>query len=184
MDSVKIHDKTFVPYLKHNELQEVIKELALKVYEDYKDEVPVFVGVLNGVIMFFSDFLKYYPGKCEIAFLQVSSYTGTQSTGIVYKKMDLTKEVEGRHIILMEDIVDTGNTIESLYNYFENTQRPKSLKVATLLLKPEVYKKDFKIHYVAKEIPNKFVLGYGLDYDELGRNLPDLYQLEDGRINH
>ena len=184
MESVKIHDKTFVPYLKHNELQEVIKELALKVYEDYKDEVPVFVGVLNGVIMFFSDFLKYYPGKCEIAFLQVSSYTGTQSTGIVYKKMDLTKDVEGRHIILMEDIVDTGNALESLFEYFKNTQRPKSLKVASLLMKPEVFKNRFPIDYVAKEIPNKFVLGYGLDYDELGRNLPDLYQLEEGRINH
>ena len=184
MESVKIHDKTFVPYLKHNELQEVIKELALKVYEDYKDEVPVFVGVLNGVIMFFSDFLKYYPGKCEIAFLQVSSYTGTQSTGIVYKKMDLTKDVEGRHIILMEDIVDTGNTLESLFEYFKNTQRPKSLKVASLLMKPEVFKNRFPIDYVAKEIPNKFVLGYGLDYDELGRNLQDLYQLEEGRINH
>ena len=184
MESVKIHDKTFVPYLKHNELQEVIKELALKVYEDYKDEVPVFVGVLNGVIMFFSDFLKYYHGKCEIAFLQVSSYTGTQSTGIVYKKMDLTKDVEGRHIILMEDIVDTGNTLESLFEYFKNTQRPKSLKVASLLMKPEVFKNRFPIDYVAKEIPNKFVLGYGLDYDELGRNLPDLYQLEEGRINH
>ena len=184
MESVKIHDKTFVPYLKHNELQEVIKELALKVYEDYKDEVPVFVGVLNGVIMFFSDFLKYYPGKCEIAFLQVSSYTGTQSTGIVYKKMDLTKDVEGRHIILMEDIVDTGNTLESLFEYFKNTQRPKSLKVASLLMKPEVFKNRFPIDYVAKEIPNKFVLGYGLDDDELGRNLPDLYQLEEGRINH
>ena len=184
MESVKIHDKTFVPYLKHNELQEVIKELALKVYEDYKDEVPVFVGVLNGVIMFFSDFLKYYPGKCEIAFLQVSSYTGTQSTGIVYKKMDLTKDVEGRHIILMEDIVDTGNTLESLFEYFKNTQRPKSLKVASLLMKPAVFKNRFPIDYVAKEIPNKFVLGYGLDYDELGRNLPDLYQLEEGRINH
>ena len=184
MESVKIHDKTFVPYLKHNELQEVIKELALKVYEDYKDEVPVFVGVLNGVIMFFSDFLKYYPGKCEIAFLQVSSYTGTQSTGIVYKKMDLTKDVEGRHIILREDIVDTGNTLESLFEYFKNTQRPKSLKVASLLMKPEVFKNRFPIDYVAKEIPNKFVLGYGLDYDELGRNLPDLYQLEEGRINH
>ena len=184
MESVKIHDKTFVPYLKHNELQEVIKELALKVYEDYKDEAPVFVGVLNGVIMFFSDFLKYYPGKCEIAFLQVSSYTGTQSTGIVYKKMDLTKDVEGRHIILMEDIVDTGNTLESLFEYFKNTQRPKSLKVASLLMKPEVFKNRFPIDYVAKEIPNKFVLGYGLDYDELGRNLPDLYQLEEGRINH
>ena len=174
MESVKIHDKTFVPYLKHNELQEVIKELALKVYEDYKDEVPVFVGVLNGVIMFFSDFLKYYPGKCEIAFLQVSSYTGTQSTGIVYKKMDLTKDVEGRHIILMEDIVDTGNTLESLFEYFKNTQRPKSLKVASLLMKPEVFKNRFAIDYVAIEIPNKFVLGYGLDYDEYYRNLPSI----------
>ena len=184
MQTVKIHDKEFVPYLKNDEIQQIIKDLAHKVYEDYKDEVPVFIGVLNGVIMFFSDFLKHYPGQCEIAFLQVSSYAGTQSTGIVYKKMDLTKEVEGRHIILMEDIVDAGNTIESLFEYFKNTQRPKSLKVASLLLKPEVFKKDFTIDYVAKEIPNKFVLGYGLDYDELGRNLPDLYQLAEGRINH
>ncbi|SEH36428.1 hypoxanthine phosphoribosyltransferase [Epilithonimonas hominis] len=184
MESITIHDKNFVPYLKHDEIQEIIKKLALKVYEDYKDETPIFVGVLNGVIMFFSDFLKYYPGKCEIAFLQVSSYSGTQSTGIVYKKMDLTKDVVDRHIILMEDIVDTGNTLENLFEYFKNTQRPKSLKVASLLLKPDVFQKDFTIDYVAKEIPNKFVLGYGLDYDELGRNLPDLYQLEEGRINH
>ncbi|SDE16682.1 hypoxanthine phosphoribosyltransferase [Riemerella columbipharyngis] len=185
MDKIKIHDKTFVPYLKNEELQEAIRDLAHKVYEDYKDEVPIFVGVLNGVIMFFTDFLKHYPGHCEIAFIQMSSYHGgLQSAGIVYKKMELTKNVEGRHIILMEDIVDTGNTIESLFEYFKNTQRPKSLKVASLLLKPDVFKKDFKIDYVAKEIPNKFVLGYGLDYDELGRNLPDLYQLEDGRINH
>ncbi len=184
MSRIQIHDKEFVPYLKHDDIQEMIKSLALKVYEDYKDETPVFIGVLNGVIMFFADFMKYYPGPCEIAFLQVSSYSGTQSTGIVYKKMELTKEVEGRHIILMEDIVDTGGTIESLFEYFKNTHRPKSLKVATLLLKPEVFKKNFQIDYVAKEIPNKFVLGYGLDYDELGRNLPDLYQLAEGRINH
>ncbi len=107
MESIQIHDKSFVPYLKHDELQEIVKNLAEKVYEDYKDETPVFIGVLNGVIMFFSDFLKYYPGKCELAFIQMSSYAGTQSTGIVYKKMDLTKEVEGRHIILMEDIVSS-----------------------------------------------------------------------------
>ena len=185
MEKVTIHDKEFVPYLKNDEIQSLIKDLALKVYDDYRDEVPVFIGVLNGVIMFFSDLLKHYPGQCEIAFIQMSSYAGgLQSTGIVYKKMDLTKEVEGRHIILVEDIVDTGNTVESLYEYFKNTQRPKSLKIATLLLKPEVYNKQFKIDYVAKEIPNKFVLGYGLDYDELGRNLPDLYQLSEGRINH
>jgi hypoxanthine phosphoribosyltransferase len=184
METIQIYDKKFVPYLKNEELQKIVKNLALKVYEDYKDEIPVFIGVLNGVIMFFSDFLKYYPGKCEVAFIQMSSYSGTQSTGIVYKKMDLTKDVEGRHIVLMEDIVDTGNTIESLFGYFKHTQRPKSLKIASLLLKPEVYHKEFKIDYVAKEIPNKFVLGYGLDYEELGRNLPDLYQLAEGRINH
>lgn len=185
MKTVKIHDKEFVPYLKNEEIQVLIKNLAEKVYEDYKDETPVFIGVLNGVIMFFADFLKHYPGQCEIAFIQMSSYLGgLQSTGIVYKKMELTKDVEGRHIVLMEDIVDTGNTIESLFEYFKNTQRPKSLKVASLLLKPDVFKKDFPIDYVAKEIPNKFVLGYGLDYDELGRSLPDLYQLSEGRINH
>lgn len=185
MEAIKIHDKTFVPYLKNEDIQTYIKDLALKVYEDYKDETPVFIGVLNGVFMFFADFLKHYPGQCEVAFLQVSSYHGgLTSTGIVYNKMELTKDVEGRHIILMEDIVDTGNTLESLFEYFKNTHRPKSLRVASLLLKPEVFKKDFTIDYVAKEIPNKFVLGYGLDYDELGRNLPDLYQLEDGRINH
>lgn len=183
METIKIHDKEFVPYLKNDELQEIVKATALKIYEDYKDEVPVFIGVLNGVIMFFSDLMKHYPGNCEIAFIQMSSYVGTESTGIVYQKMELTKDIKDRHIILMEDIVDTGNTVESLVRYFKETQRPKSVKIASLLLKPDVYKKEFKIDYVGKEIPNKFVLGYGLDYDELGRNLGDLYQLSEGTIN-
>lgn len=174
---IKVHDKEFVPYITNEELQSDIKALAEKIYEEYKNEVPVFIGVLNGVFMFFADLMKHYPGECEVAFLQVSSYVGTKSTGIVYTKMELTKEIEDRHIILVEDIIDTGNTIESLFEYFKNTKNPKSIKVASLLLKPEVYKKDFKIDYVGREIPNKFVLGYGLDYDELGRNLPDLYQL-------
>ncbi|MEG2508904.1 MAG: phosphoribosyltransferase family protein [Chryseobacterium sp.] len=181
MESIQVHDKTFVPYLEDAEIQEIVKATALKIYEDYKDEVPVFIGVLNGVIMFFSDL---YPGPCEIAFIQMSSYAGTESTGIVYQKMELTKDVKDRHIILVEDIVDTGNTVESLFKYFNETQRPKSVKIASFLLKPEVYKKDFKLDYIGKEIPNKFVLGYGLDYDELGRNLPNLYQLEEGTINH
>lgn len=183
METIKIHDKEFVPYLKNDELQEIVKATALKIHEDYKNEIPVFIGVLNGVIMFFSDLIKHYPGNCEIAFIQMSSYSGTESTGIVYQKMELTKDIKDRHIILVEDIVDTGNTVESLFKYFKETQRPKSVKIASLLLKPEVYKKEFKIDYVGKEIPNKFVLGYGLDYDELGRNLGDLYQLSEGRIN-
>lgn len=184
MESIKIHDKSFIPYLRNAEIQEIVKETALKIYEDYKDETPVFIGVLNGVILFFADLMRHYPGKCEIAFIQMSSYSGgLTSTGIVYQKMELTKDIRDRHIILVEDIVDTGNTVESLFQYFKETQRPKSVKLATFLLKPDVYKKDFRLDYVGKEIPNKFVLGYGLDYDELGRNLEDLYQLEEGRIN-
>lgn len=183
MTPIKVHDKQFVPYLSDAEIQDIVKATALKIYEDYRTEVPIFVGVLNGVVMFFSDLLKHYPGECEIAFIQMSSYVGTESTGIVYQKMELTKDIRDRHIILVEDIVDTGNTVESLFRYFQETQRPKSVKLATFLLKPEVYKKDFKLDYVGKEIPNKFVLGYGLDYDELGRNYRDLYQLAEGRIN-
>ena len=183
MSRIKIHDKIFEPYIHAAELDEKIKQLALRIHEEFRDEVPVFVGVLNGVFMFFADLLKHYPGPCEVAFLQMSSYSGTSSTGIVYQKMDLTKDVENRSIILVEDIVDTGNTIESLFKYFQETQRPKSVKICSLLLKPEVYQKDFVIDYVGIEIPNKFVVGYGLDYDEQGRNYRDLYQLEDGRIN-
>ena len=175
MSTIKINDKEFIPYLTNDELQQTIKDLAERVYEDYKEEVPIFIGVLNGVIMFFSDFLKYYKGNCEIAFMQVSSYEGTESTGIVKKRMELSKNVENRHIVLMEDIVDTGNTLEAILEHFSRELKPKSIRTVSLLFKREVFKKDFQVDYIAKEIPNKFVLGYGLDYDELGRNLPDLY---------
>lgn len=184
MKDIKVHDKVFEPYISAEEIQQNIKELAERIYEDYKDKTPVFVGVLNGVFMFFSDLLKYYPGDCEVAFLQMNSYKGTESTGIVYKKMDLTKDVKNKDVILVEDIVDTGNTLVSLYDYFKNIQKQKSLKVVSFLLKPEVFDKDFEIHYIGKEIPDKFVLGYGMDYDELGRNLKALYKLKEGRINH
>ena len=177
MESIQIHDKTFVPYLKDEEIQEIVKATALKIYEDYKDETPVFIGVLNGVILFFSDLLKHYPGKCEIAFLQMSSYAGTQSTGIVYQKMEITKDIKDRHIILVEDIVDTGNTLVELHRILQE-KKVKSLKVATLLFKPEAYKKDLKVDLVGISIPDKFVVGYGLDFDGLGRNLPDIYQIK------
>ncbi|HLS30533.1 MAG TPA: hypoxanthine phosphoribosyltransferase [Flavobacteriaceae bacterium] len=183
MKTIQVHGKEFIPYIKDKQLQEIAKRMAIEIHEDYKDDPPIFIGVLNGVFMFFSDLMKYYPGDCEVAFLQMSSYAGTQSTGVVYKKMDLTKDVKNRHIILVEDIVDTGNTVASLFEYFKNTQRPKSIRVASLLIKPEVYNKEFKIDYIGIEIPNKFVLGYGLDYDELGRNLKDLYQIKEGQIN-
>lgn len=179
MDDIKIHDKVFTPYITHEEIQECVKDVAHRIYEDYKDETPVFIGVLNGVFMFFSDLLKHYPGKCEVAFLQMSSYAGTQSTGIVQKTMELTKDIKGRPIILVEDIVDTGHTLLALFEYFKNTQYPASVRIASLFLKPEAYRQDYQIDYIGKEIPNKFIVGYGLDYDELGRNLKDLYQIKD-----
>lgn len=177
MDNITLHGKNFQPYLKEEELTEIVKNLAQKIEKDYENETPVFIGVLNGVFMFFGDLLKYYLAPCEVAFIQMSSYSGTESTGIVYQKMELTKDIRNRHVILVEDIVDTGNTVESLQKYFQETQSPKSVKIASLFLKPEVYKKPFPIDYVGREIPNKFIVGYGLDYDELGRNLPKVYQL-------
>jgi len=182
METVKVHNKTFVPYIEYSKIQKTVKNLALRIHSDYKDERPIFIGVLNGAMMFSSDLLKYYPGDCEISFIQMSSYVGIESTGIVNTKMGLTKEIRDRHVILLEDIVDTGNTLEHLMEYFQNTQRPKSVKLATLFLKPDVYKKDFKIDYIGEEITDKFVIGYGIDYEELGRNLKGLYQLEEEKI--
>lgn len=178
MKEIRVHDKVFVPYISDEEIQEIIRDLALRIYEDYKDEIPVFVGVLNGVFMFFSDLLKAYPGECEVGFLQMNSYSGTQSTGVVETRLKLTRNVADRHVIIVEDIVDTGNTLEALVEYFKTTESPKSLKVTSFLLKPEVYKKKIPIDYIGKSIPNRFVLGYGMDYDELGRNLKDLYWLK------
>ena len=177
--TITLEDKTFVPYLSQQELEDCIYQTAQNIYADYKDKTPIFVGVLNGAFMFLADLLKAYPGNCEVAFLQMKSYEGTASTGVVKTQMDLTKPVKNRDIILVEDIVDTGNTLMALFNYFKTTQAPKSLKVASLFLKPEVYKQTYKIDYIGREIENKFIVGYGLDYNELGRNLPDLYQVKD-----
>lgn len=176
---ITIQDKVFVPYLSHQEIQQCVESVAQHIYSDYNNETPVFVGVLNGVFMFYADLMKAYPGNCEVAFLQMRSYEGTLSTGKVETKMKLTKNISDRHIIIVEDIVDTGNTLIALYDYFKTTQIPKSLRIASLLLKPDAYKKDYPIDYVGKEIPDKFILGYGLDYNEQGRNLKDLYQLSE-----
>lgn len=178
MDEIKIHDKTFIPYITFEELEHAIKRMANTIHQEYKDETPIFVGVLNGVVMFMSDFLKQYKGKCEIGFLQMKSYEGTQSTGKVKTLMDIPKDITDRHIIIMEDIVDTGNTLEALYDLIK-TKPVKSVKIATLLYKPDAYKKDLDINYIGMSIPDKFVVGYGLDYDDLGRNLPDIYQIKE-----
>ena len=173
---IHLHDKTFVPFISSEELNFAIKNLAKQMDDDFFDEVPVFIGVLNGAFMVLSDLLKEYRGMCEVSFVKLSSYEGTQTTNQVKQLIGLNENLEGRTVVIVEDIIDTGNTIEELKAIFKG-KNVKHLKIATLFLKPDAYKKEIKIDYVGIRIPNKFIVGYGLDYDGLGRNLPDVYQL-------
>ena len=176
MELIKIHDKTFEPYISAQQLEEINARMAAEVYQDLGESRPVFVAVLNGSFMFAADFLRHYKGECEISFVKMASYEGTQSTGKVHELIGLSGSVEGRDVVILEDIVDTGNTLEEIYRIFKD-KKVKSFRIATLFFKPDAYKKDFKIDYVGKPIPNRFIVGYGLDFDEVGRNLPQVYQL-------
>jgi adenylate kinase len=176
MGNVRLHDKEFKPYLSEETIQNAIRNLASKINHDYQGKKPHFLVVLNGAFMFASDLLKNIKVDCEISFIRLSSYEGTTTTGIVKEVVGLADDMEGRDIIVVEDIIDTGNTISALDIILEK-EKPNSIKYCTLLLKPEAYKKDIKIAYVALDIPNDFVVGFGLDYDELGRNLNAIYVL-------
>lgn len=173
---IKLHDLEFEPYISANELQETVVELAHQIYQDYKDKCPVFVGVLNGAFMFLSDLVKHYPGPCEIQFVRYKSYEGTSTSGEVQTLLDFSA-IENRDLILVEDIVDTGNTLSLIVKRLQQGEQ-KSYKTASLFLKPEAYTKEIEIDYVGLAIPNNFIVGYGLDYNELGRNLPEIYQLK------
>ena len=174
---IQIHDKRFVPFITAEEIDAVIGRMARQVQEDLKDETPIFLGVLNGSFMVVSDFVKKYKHNCEISFVKMSSYTGMSTTNEVKQLIGLNQSLEGRSVVVIEDIVDTGNTIEELKKILES-HNLKQLKIATLFFKPEAYTKDIVLDYVGFEIPDKFIVGYGLDYDELGRNLPEIYQLQ------
>lgn len=176
MELIKLHDKTFEPYVSAEELNQIAERMASEVYQDLQESRPIFIAVLNGSFMFAADFLRHYKGECEISFVKMASYQGTQSTGKIHQLIGLSTPVEGRDVVILEDIIDTGNTLEEIYRLFEN-QKVKSFRVATLFFKPDAYKKDLKIDYVGKPIPNRFIVGYGLDFDEIARNLPQVYQL-------
>ena len=147
------------------------------VARDLGDEMPVFVGILNGSFMFVSDFVKKYPKPCEVTFIKLASYEGVKSTEDIQRLIGITQDLTGRTVVILEDIIDSGNTLEDVHRIFKN-EKVKQLLIATLFYKPEAYAKDFKLHYVGMDIPNKFIVGYGLDYDGLGRDLPDVYQLK------
>lgn len=174
---VQVLDKEFEPYLTEAEIQLKIKEMAETINADYAGREIHFISILNGAFMFSADLFKNITLPCYMHFLKVRSYEGLRSTGSVSSIIGLTEPMENKHIIVLEDIVDTGATMQHVYKELHQL-RPASIKVASLLLKPEAYKGDIKIDYICFTIPNKFVLGYGLDYEGLGRNLKDIYQLK------
>lgn len=151
-----------------------INSLGEKLNQDYKGKNPLFIGVLNGSFLFVSDLVREYEGDCEVSFIKMASYEGTSTTGVVTELIGLKEDVRDRHVIILEDIVDTGNTLEKIHAELSK-QKPASLEIATLLFKPNAYQKDIPVNYVALEVGNEFLVGYGLDYDGLGRNLKDIY---------
>ncbi|MHC1738305.1 MAG: hypoxanthine phosphoribosyltransferase [Ignavibacteriaceae bacterium] len=177
MEKITVGNEIFIPYLTEEEIQKRVAELAKQLYEDYKDTTPVFIGVLNGSFVFMADLVKNYPGDCEIDFLKLSSYGEEKiSSGQVKLLKELNCQIENRHLIIVEDIVDTGLSIRFMEN-FMSLQKPASVRVISLLLKPESLKYDVKIDYIGFEIPSKFVIGYGLDYAQKYRNLRSIYCL-------
>ena len=175
---IKLHDKYFKPFISAAQIDDALARMADEIANDIGDEVPVFIGILNGSFMVVSDFVKKYPKPCEVTFIKLASYEGVKSTEDIQRLIGLTQDLSGRTVVILEDIIDTGNTLAEVHRIFKN-ENVKALKIATLFYKPEAYKKDFKLHYVGIEIPNKFIVGYGLDYDGLGRNLPEVYQIKE-----
>ena len=174
---IKLHDLYFKPFISAQKIDDAVQKMVDDISADFGDVVPVFVGILNGSFMFVSDFVKKYPKPCEVTFIKLASYEGVKSTEDIQRLIGLTQDLTGREVVILEDIIDSGNTLEDVNRIFEN-EKVKSLKIATLFYKPEAYKKDYKLHYIGIKIPNRFIVGYGLDYDGLGRDLPEVYQLK------
>ena len=176
MNSIKVVDKEFIPYLSENEIQEKISALATQLNIDYAGKKPIFLSILNGSFLFTADLFKQITIEAEVCFIKLASYKGMTSSGNVITAIGLEANVTGRHIVIMEDIIDTGKT---LHHYLPQlaSSSPASVKIAVLLNKKEARQYEVKVDYTCFEIPNKFVVGYGLDYDGLGRNLKGIYQL-------
>jgi hypoxanthine phosphoribosyltransferase len=176
--NIQIHDKNFEVYLSQERIDDAVKTLAQTINSTYATKEVIFVAVLNGAFMFSSDLLKQINLKCQVSFVKMASYQGTQSTGRVDQLIGLVNSIEGKHIVILEDIVDTGLTLEKLRILLANDE-PASIAIASLLFKPSAFQGKIKPEFVGIEIPNDFVVGYGLDYNEHGRNLKEIYKLVD-----
>lgn len=176
MSLLQVHDKQFRPFLGEAELQQRIREMAAQLSKDLEGEKPLFIAILNGSFMFAADIFKQLTIEAEISFIKLASYKGTRSTGNVITAIGLEEDLYDRTVVILEDIVDTGKTLSAFLPQLLH-QQPKRLLVAVLLHKPEALTHPVQIDYLGFSVPDRFLLGYGLDYDGLGRNLPAIYQL-------
>ena len=178
MKTITLHNKTFEVFIAETEISAIVHSMANAI-NNSRVKDPLFISVLNGSFMFSSDIMKKITlPNTEISFVKLSSYSGTQTTGEVRELIGLGQNIRNRNVIILEDIIDTGITLEKIISLLKK-EDVADIKVATLLFKPEAYTKEIEIDFIGKSIPNDFVVGYGLDYDEIGRNLPHIYKLKD-----
>lgn len=178
MDRIKLHDKEFKLFIPNEKIETAIGKVAEKLNTDYSDgDIPIFLSVLNGAFMFSASLMQKLNFNCELSFVKIVSYCGLQSTGCTKELIGLGNSVEGRKVIIVEDIVDTGNTLKHLHKLLKD-KGAADIKVCTLFLKPDSYKGDIPIDYPAMEIGNEFIVGFGLDYDQLGRQYKDIYIID------
>lgn len=178
MSIITVHDKQFEPYITAATIQQRIAEMGAEISRDLEGKRPLFIAILNGSFMFAADMFKHITVDAEISFIKLVSYKGTKSTGNVVTSIGLDEDLFGRTVVILEDIVDTGKTLSMFLPQLIH-QQPEKLLIASLLHKPEALTHPVQIDYLGFSVPNKFLLGYGLDYDGLGRNLPEIYQLVD-----
>jgi len=178
MKTITLHNKTFEVFIPETEISAIVHSMANQI-NNSGIKNPLFIAVLNGSFLFAADIMrKINIPNCEISFIKLSSYLGTKTTGEVNELIGLGQDIKNRNIIILEDIIDTGITLEKIMSLLEK-EEVADIKVATLLFKPEAYQKEIEIDFIGKSIPNNFVVGYGLDYDEIGRNLPHIYKLKE-----
>lgn len=176
MKTVKVHDKEFSEFISSKKIEEAVAEIAEKINTDLKGKNPLFLVVLNGAFIFASDLLKKVTIPCEISFVKLSSYIGTKTTSVVRELIGLDEVLTGRTVVIIEDIIDTGITMGVTTEKLKKLQA-EEVFIATLLFKPDAFKMNYDIDYIGIKIPNDFIVGYGLDYDGHGRNLPDIYKI-------
>ena len=176
MPNIVVHDKSFEPYLAASAIQEKVQQIGKELNKDYEGKRPLFIAILNGSFMFASDLFKVLTIDAEICFIKLASYKGTKSTGHIITAIGLDTDLYNRHVVIVEDIVDTGKTLSEFLPQLTH-QQPASLKIAALLHKPEAIVYPLNIDYLGFTIPNDFVVGYGLDYDGFGRNIPEIYKV-------